>query len=340
MRGNGESKMTRTAILPCVVLLAAATMSDANDGFGGIGAGGLEFTQTDKVAMKSEDLFISTDKIKVSYVFANTSDEDVTGEVIFPLPPIAVQDLFFSDMNLPENPDRENLVNFTVEVNGVEITPKVERRAVHFSYAPESGEPVYGEDVTALLAEAGAPLTLQPDRLVAAVEALPPTTLDKLVSAGLVEVHDGPSQGSDKYLFKWAVAVRYHWTQTFPAAKELSVRHAYENYPSGGIWSWEHPAKADYQKELERLYCIDEATSKGLARCRTSYHIRYILGTANTWKGPIGNFKLTIDKGHPRNILSLCAEGVEKTGPTTFVVEKNDYRPPDELRILIASPGQ
>ena len=329
----------RTGFLLCAALGVAIAPADANDGFGGIGTGGLEFAQTDKVAMKSEELFISVDRIRVSYLFANTSDEDVTGEVIFPLPPIAVQDLFFSDMNLPEDRDRENLVNFTVEVDGRSITPKVDRRAVRYSYAPESGEPLTGEDVTALLEAADVPLTLQPERLIAAVDALSPAKLEKLVSAGLIEIHDGPSQGSDRYAFKWAIAVRYHWTQTFPAASEVAVRHEYENYPPGGIWSWSHPPAADYEKELERQYCIDEATSKALARCRMAYHIRYILGTANTWKGPIGRFKLTIDKGHPRNILSLCATGVKKTGPTTFVVEKSDFRPPEELQILIASPG-
>lgn len=329
----------RTAIFLGVALLAMAAQTGANDGFGGIGANGLEFSQNEKVAMLSEDLFISLDKIKVSYVFANTSDEDVTGEVIFPLPPIGLHQVLNSDMNFPGDPDRENLVNFTVEIDGRTIKPAIERRAVRFALDPDSGQSANGEDVTAILEEAGVPLTLKPGRLVPAVDALSPGARAKLVSAGLLEDFGSPANGSDRYLFKWAIAVRYHWTQTFPAGSEVTVRHEYENHPPGGIWSWSHPAKEDYERELEREYCIDEATSKALVRCRASYRISYILGTANTWKGPIGRFKLTIDKGDPRNILSLCATGVEKTGPTTFVVEKENYRPPEELRILIATPG-
>lgn len=329
----------KTAITLVIALFAIAADTLANDGFGGIGANGLEFSQNDKVAMKSEDLFISLDKIKVSYVFANTSDEDVTGEVIFPLPPIWPMEMVHTDMNLPEDPDRENLVNFTVEVDGKNTTPKVERSAVRFSHNTETGAAVHGEDVTAQLAEAGIPLSLKTDRILAALESLPPATLQKLVADNLLEIRDAPAEGWDRYFCKWAVAVRYHWTQTFPASSEISVRHEYENYPPGGIWYWQHPATEDYQREIEREYCIDEATSKALTRCQASYHIRYILGTANTWKGPIGKFKLTIDKGEPRNILSLCADGVEKTGPTTFVIEKTDYSPPDELRILIAKPS-
>ena len=51
-----------------------------------------------------------------------------------------------------------------------------------------------------------------------------------------------------------------------------------------------------------------------------------------------GRFRLTLDKGAPENVLSLCAEGVEKTGPTTFVIEKRNYSPEADLNVLIAAP--
>lgn len=328
----------RTALLLGIALFVAVAHTRANDGFGGIGANGLEFAQSDKVAMKSEDLFISPDKIKVSYVFANTSDEDVTGEVIFPLPPIGLLELMNRDTSLPEDADRENLVNFTVEVDGDSVTPDIERRAVRFSFAPESGEPVNGEDVTTLLKEAGVPLTLKPARLVSALDGIPPAKLEKLVSAGLLTVNNELS-GMDRYIPNWAIAIRYHWNQKFPAGTEVAIRHEYNNYPPGGVWVWKHPPTDDeWQQETARRYCIDEDTSGALAHCKAAYYISYILGTANTWKGPIGEFKLTIDKGDPRNILSLCVDGVEKTGPSTFVVQKTDYSPPEELRMLIAKP--
>jgi hypothetical protein len=327
----------KTRLLLAAVLLATHH-TDGNDGFGGLGAAGLEFSRTDKVAMRSEDLFISLDRIKVTYVFENTSDEDVTGEVIFPLPPIVIRDLFFGDMNLPEDADRENLVNFTIAVDGQDIAPKIERRALRHSFHPQSGEDIFGEDVTDLLLKAGVPLTVQGDRLVKALNALSDSVRQQLADAGLLETFDGMN-GAKEYSCGWAVALRHHWTQTFPAGSRITVAHQYENYPRGGIWQWTHPATEEYQLQTAQRYCIDEATSKGLTRCRLSYHIDYILRTANTWQGPIGKFKLTIDKGDPRNILSLCATGVKKTGPTTFVIEKENYTPPDDLRILIATPG-
>ena len=300
----------RAASLLCAALLAAGAHTRANDGFGGIGANGLEFAQNDKVAMKSEDLFISLKKIAVSYVFENTSDEDVTGEVIFPLPPVGLQNLKERDSNFPEDPDRKNLVNFTVEANGQNITPNIERRAVRISPSANADDPAGGEAAK----------------------------IQRLVSAELLDVYND-LQGADRYSFNWGVSIRYHWNQTFPAGTQISIRHEYENYPPGGIWSWSHPATEDYQRKIAERYCIDDSTSKALVRCKAAYQIDYILRTANTWKGPVGKFKLTIDKGQPQNVLSLCADGVEKTGPTTFVVEKTDYTPPEDLSILIATPG-
>ncbi len=64
-----------------------------------------------------------------------------------------------------------------------------------------------------------------------------------------------------------------------------------------------------------------------------------MLTTGRNWKGPIGTFRLTIDKGRPDNLVSLCTEGVRKTGPTTFVVEREDFEPEDDLKLMfIESP--
>jgi Domain of unknown function (DUF4424) len=69
-----------------------------------------------------------------------------------------------------------------------------------------------------------------------------------------------------------------------------------------------------------------------------AYNIAYVLRTANSWAGPIGKFRLTLDKGAAGNVISLCADGVTKTGPTTFVIEKTDYVPDRDLQILVALP--
>ena len=112
------------------LLILSATSALANDGFGGLTATGLTFGQTDAVVMEEEDLFLSVERVRVSYVFHNRSTQDVTGEVIFPLPPVSVGGQLESAMNLPEDRAQENLVSFTASINGAPVTVTQDRIAV------------------------------------------------------------------------------------------------------------------------------------------------------------------------------------------------------------------
>ncbi len=342
------------AALP--TLIALTQPAAANDGFGGLTATGLTFGQTDAVQMLEEDLFIGIDRISVDYVFRNTTAQDVTGEVIFPLPPVGVFSQWEAMMNLPEEVTRENLVNFTAEVDGQPVPVTIDRIAVleegfdqEWSNATRYDTP--GRDVTADLARLGLPLTLDVEAVRTALLALPAEKRAEVEALGLAS-YSGTEGSQDEPLDvwgSWSIVWRYHWTQTFPAGKDLRISHDYENFPPGGLFGWDHPP-ADYQVDMVDMYCIDEGTSKAMAKAvknpsgdeygnyGTSYHISYVLRTANSWAGPIGKFRLTLDKGAPENVISLCASGVKKTGPTTFVVEYTDYVPERDLEILIVQP--
>lgn len=76
-----------TLALTMAVCYACLTMSaSANDSEGGTTAtGGLEFLRNEYISMKSEDLFISTDLIRVEYTYENTHSEDIEIEVAFPI---------------------------------------------------------------------------------------------------------------------------------------------------------------------------------------------------------------------------------------------------------------
>jgi hypothetical protein len=337
----------------CVsLLLLFASPAHANDGFGGISATGLTFTQTDAVAMEQEDLFIGIDRIAVDYVFRNITDQDVTGEVIFPLPPISLSAMMNSDWNLPDDRGRENLVNFAVEVDGVKIGFKTDRIAViepawveNRTLSQQYDTP--GRDVTADLARFGIPLTLDTDALMARLLALDADTRAQMQAAGLADFFsaEGASAPPTEVYPAWSVVLRYHWTQTFPAGKRVAISHAYENRPGGGLFQWQHPPVEDYQADDTARYCIDNGTSKAIAKALhvagqevnlgMDYRIAYVLRTANSWAGPIGKFRLTLDKGSPRNVISLCANGIEKTSPTTFVMEKTNFTPTRDLEILV-----
>lgn len=335
----------------------AASPAFANDGFGGISATGLTFGQTESVAMESEDLFISLDRITVDYVFRNTSTADVTGEVIFPLPPISLGQMWNMDFNLPDDAGRADLLNFTVTVDGQSVTPTIDRLAVLAGdwWDAKPGAAEYdtpGQDVTAVLESFGIPLTLDLDAVDAALRALTPDQKKAMQAAGLAEFIDGSDAPFDS-LPQWSIVIRYHWTQTFPAGQALAISHSYDNRSPGGLFSWSDPVTEDYNRETQAQYCIDDSTSRALVKrltvteadgtsyvMGTAHFIDYVLRTANSWAGPIGAFRLTVDKGAPENIVSLCAEGLAKTGSTTFVMQKTDYTPKDDLRILIVKPFQ
>lgn len=346
--------MFRAPILAALALALATaslpTATRANDGFGGLAATGLTFGQTEAIAMEREDLFIGLDRVRVAYRFRNTTDRDVTGEVIFPLPPISLQYLMSSDFNLPE--DRENLVAFTATVAGQPVTPKIDRIAVLEPIWAEGRDPAEqydtpGRDVTAILARHAIPLTLDPATTAAQLLALPPDVQAALKSEGIADFYEGdPAQGFPPEAWPlWSIVIRYHWTQTFPAGAALDVAHDYENRPPGGLFGWQHPPQEDWEKDIAARYCIDDATSRAIAKrlapaggIGIAYNLAYVLRTANSWAGPIGDFTLTLDKGAAENVISLCADGVRKTGSTTFEIRKTGYSPDRDLDILIVTP--
>lgn len=339
---------------PIAALCLLPLTAHANDGWGGVAATGLTFGQTDAVAMQEEDLFISRDQIRVEYVFENLTTQDVTGEVIFPMPPISVTYISQSDWNLPDDRSTADLVDFTATVNGADQPVTIDRVAViepeYDENAPLSRQyDTPGRDVTADITAMGLPLTLDYDAIRAALLALTPEQRSQAAAAGLAEYIPAGEGYDEDVAPLWSVILRYHWTQTFPAGEKLRISHAYANRAPGGIFPWEHPAPDYRQYEVDR-YCIDDGTSKALydrlqhpelepgTAMGIAYNIDYVLRTANSWAGPIGKFRLTIDKGAAENVISLCADGVKKTGPTTFVVEKTNYTPDRDLQILLALP--
>lgn len=340
--------------LAAALALAPLSPVFANDGFGGLSATGLSFGNTDAVTMLSEDLFIGLDRISVDYLFKNTSEQDVTGQMIFPLPPISVWSLYQGMINLPEAPFPDNLVGFTAVVDGKPVAVSIDRIAVieaeHSEGSPES---VYydtpGREVTARLNQEGLPLSLDIDQVSAALAALPDRQA-ALERDGIAVWYEGETDDAARLGFpQWSIIYRYHWTQTFPAGAELRVSHDYNNYPAGGLLFWQHPASEDYLQEMIAAYCIDEGTSKAMAKAvqgtdpdsgeatqlGIGYFLSYVLRTANSWAGPIGHFRLTLDKGRPENVISLCADGLKKTSATTFALERSDYTPTQDLQIMI-----
>lgn len=97
-----------------VALCGVSGQGAANDAVASLGAGGIVIGKTDAIAMEQEDLFISKDKIRVAYVFRNTSAQDITTRVAFPVPTFPEHPE--TDLSLDVN--TENPMGFSVKVEG------------------------------------------------------------------------------------------------------------------------------------------------------------------------------------------------------------------------------
>ena len=327
-------------VLLATMLLCASAVARANDGAAAIAAGGVVLRDERRVSMRKERLAIrllGEDKanitrfrVSVEYEFANETSEDVTTEVAFPVP-----EYKYSPVGL-EGP--LDLGGFRAWIDGREIPVQKQVRAI-----------VGGQDQAATLGGLGIDVEHfgyfdpdsswsqpgHPDQL----RRLAPVDAERLLHLGLIEGAD-----PDNRLPQWTVTTTWHWTQRFPAGTVVRVRHEYT--PAAGfVYSG---ATRELLAGLPRA-CADDALVKGLeaqkARvaeaARSANHedhstvfaawVQYILKTANTWKTPIRDFELLVERPEGRAV-SFCWDGrVEKVSKTTFSAKATDFVPTSDL---------
>lgn len=326
----------RWAAVGLAMVLPGVAM--ANDSTGFQGTTGIELTTTDSIRMLSEDLRIGLDEVRVSYVFRNDGPRPIDTLVVFPLPDLDLS-LGSTAPNWAFPARGHDFLDFRLWIDDRPVAAALERRAF-----------LAGQDVTAELEEAGALDLLVPWSAKGYDEeakALPPDTLDRLRRRGLI------AEGEDLNNPQWVLRNRYYWRQSFPVGTELRVRHAYRPFVGRALLG--RPSTLDARRVVGRhvgepaaiadRYCLDAPTRRALAAVERrnpadpmpfdAAEIEYILTTARNWRGPIGRFRLTLDKGDPENILSLCWNGLKKTGPTTFEAVATDFVPDNDIRMLV-----
>ena len=326
--------LTKSSIVLALILLLTAPLN-ANDSTAELATGGLVFVQNDSIEMKSEDLFISSAEIRVTYRFFNRTARDVTVLVAFPMPDVkGEQD---APVALPTD-DPVNLLDFRTSVNGKAVETRAEQR-------------VFAADVerTQFLRDRGIPLAPHLGSTNEALDRLPRESWDEFLRFGLAGIEEyDVGRGMQKHLAaRWTLRTTFFWEQTFPARAETVIEHQYR--PSvgesvgtalGSAASAKEPWFADYQ----RKYCLDRDFLNSVARASrgarygapfAEERLDYVLKTGANWAGPIGDFRLVVDKGEPSNLVSFCADGVKKISPTRFEWRKKDFRPEGNFAVLI-----
>ena len=319
---------TVAALLAALMLAAPAA---ANDTVASMGAGGLVFQRTEGIEMRSEDLYVSAREIRVRYRFFNRTDRDIGTLVAFPMPDLLGG--IESDVAI-EDPLQ---IPFTTTVNGRRVSTNIEQKAV-FGNVDHSG----------LIRGLGLPLSPRGEATQQALATLPRPQIDMLIELGLLEDRSWTDAGVRHIEFMplWTLKTTHYWTQVFPAGRELDVRHRYVPAVGGSVGSvFGDPAmdSAEATREQAGRYCTNEAFLAGARRMRSrGLHLSetwvdYILTTGANWAEPIGEFRMVVDKGRSRNLISFCGEGVRKISSTRFEVRRTNFTPTRDLSVLILS---
>lgn len=313
----------------------------ADDGAASIAAGGIVMMkQEPRITMAKEVLQISAKKVIVDYDFRNDSDVDITTEVAFPIPDY--------DFSFDLSGSQQGFEDFRLWIDGSPVQYQVEARAfvkevdytkllssMHVDVASFGHGPLLGEvkGQQRALAESQD------------IERLTPAQRGELEKAGLI-AQDGDDEP------QWHVRKKYHWQQVFPAHKTVHIRHEYtpvggsENSVAYGLGS--HP-DASMVEEIES-FCLDNRLRAGLREIANSKdrwasysYVDFILTTANTWKTPIEDFTLIVERPHGKNnrgesdladYVSFCWGGpITKIDADHFSAHTVNLVPAKELRV-------
>ncbi|MGP8253881.1 MAG: DUF4424 family protein [Terracidiphilus sp.] len=345
-------------VLVCALLTVVGACAStpipvwADDSAASIAAGGLVPRRETRIVMAKEVLRISPTKIVVDYDFRNDSDQNVTTEVAFPIPPYGYG---------PESPEisSASFSDFKLLVDGKPVKYQTEAKAT-----------LNGKDVTGILTSDGIDIASfghlrdfgatdsrvhTPD-----VERLPKAEQQRLARLGLFDADDGWGT--------WDAHLQYHWTQTFPAHSTVHIRHEYtpvEGFEMMPLETFRNflqhtqPGGNDesvrYQREdlqLLRRFCPDPSLLRASIRAIENtdpengpyaypHWVDFILTSANTWKQPIEDFTLIVERGKPdagnsRTFVSFCSPQnapVGKLDADHFQVHLTNFVPASELHI-------
>jgi len=337
------------------ITVCVAPLAYANDSAASTAVGGLKLTREARVSMQKERLTIGDKRVHVEYEFLNETDADITTDVAFPIPEYGL-DL---DQVIPAFDD------FHVWVEGKPFDYQIDTKAI-----------CRGADLTVLLRKAGVDISSfghfdfksysSPD-----ISRLSPQQQEELVKAGLINIKDKFPQWSVHKTYHWSqtfparqilhVSHEYKPVIGFMpvstgdldaklrakrVADATQARQRDPKDPKG----WYIQAARDIE-----AVCVEPGLQRQLkseARANPRKHavfedgtepiemrwVDYILTTANTWKTPIKDFELVVERPEANSewhwCVSFCWDGpIERPTPDRFVVHGKDFVPQRELRI-------
>lgn len=311
-----------------VALIALATPAFANGVITEFPAEGLVFKEAADIAISREDLYISREKITVHYDYQSNAAATQTVTIGFPMPAVPINGDPDDPAMLPELEGKDvlNYMQFSASVNG----KPVETTLHQFAW-------LNGEDITARLAAVGIPAYLAYEDIEATFAKIDKASIDDMVEAGVISSDDDRTYIVPNWLYQSV----YEWQQDFaPGATKVDIAYVpLAGYPSD-IGDY-------YEADPDGRYCVDDALRGTIADYRDKnipYEVStvgYITTTATYWKGPIGEFNLTIGKDSldPENMqvgaeTAFCGKAEATETDTAFTWTAKDYVAERDVRVV------
>jgi hypothetical protein len=318
--------MTRTFLaLAFAALTAPAFANGVITEFPGTG---LIFKEAVDIAIAREDLAIARDRITVHYDYRSDAAATQTATIGFPMPLVPINGDPDDPATWPELEGKDvlNYMQFSASVNGVPVETTLHQFAWH-----------QGKDITAQLAAVGIPAYIAYEEFQELVGKLDGQVVEDLIAQDVITTDDERSH----FVPKWDYQTVYEWQQDFaPGATQVDIAYS----PLAG-----YPGDfGDTYETAGGEYCIDDQVLKTVADYREKgigYEVStvgYITTTAVYWKGPIGEFNLTIKKDLPLDAesgqvgeaTSFCGRPDFTETADAFTWTAKDYVPAKDISVV------
>jgi hypothetical protein len=324
------------SILVTVLLASAICQIALADSTAELSIGGLLIARNADISLESEELTITTDQVRVRYIFLNQSQNSVSAAISFPLPDI---DLSEADNYAIPSTDPINFLDFRTTIDG---------RAVNFNLSQRAFLGV--KDISAAIKAAGLPI-LPIGAQQKSIAEMQKDARERLINEGLLIPAGTDANGQQLHAGIWTVKTSAVRQQTFPAGKSVVVEHRYRT--SLGVsfdtilrkGLRENAAMTQEVNRYRSSYCVPDDLLRGIDRIAgdaegntaglRERRISFTLKTAGNAPAPIKDFKIVIDKGKPDRLVSFCLDNVKKISPTAFEVRMKDFSPDKDLKILL-----
>ena len=303
--------------------LAASPALAQNEGRGvGYVATGPVFDLPSGMSVERLEVHISIHSVRLAYVFKSSKRQSVHFSFVMPEMPVdAGPDIVGLDAGdeaagFTADIEPVNYMNLSVQVNGRKLALGGHGRALH-----------EGKDVTRRLLDAGVPLLYDPAG-DAPWPKLPPEVQEKLRADGLL--------GEDAAY--WTYQADFEWDQAFePGETRVAVSYA----PLADYWS--DINRDDFPEiatdgSATQAYCIDDAVRRAFLSGETYYElytVTHLFAPSGGWRGPVGHYRLVVDKQHATDLVAFCPLAARKTSPTRFEWTATDYTPGNAVGMLL-----